>query len=295
VTRPLHEFGWPRPASSDEFRITSPYGWRLDPLGSGKRVFHGGLDIGNGRLGYPVVAVAVGKVIASGFLREPWSQSSTRWPSGNFGGLCVIVEHASGVRVGYYHLRSRTQLGATVGARVNPGDVLGAIGDTGSAQGQGHLHLNLWRNMVLLDPEPHVRLGVPIATEGSDLVIFPAADVKLLNNVGCAIRAGSVVRSEPEINDATRLFATGTDQIGWRPTAQVTGETFNGSSAWYAGWLQVPGKGTALVFVHSARCTPLTPVENTTGADPDDVKAVRNHVQLAAAELVTVEEGLSKL
>jgi hypothetical protein len=114
--------------------------------------------------------------------------------------------------------------------------------------------------MVLLDPEPHVRLGVPIATEGSDLVIFPAADVKLLNNVGCAIRTGSVVRSDPTIDDSTRLFATGDQQIGWRPTAQVTGESFNGSSAWYAGWLQVPGKGTALVFVHSARCTPLEPV-----------------------------------
>jgi hypothetical protein len=114
--------------------------------------------------------------------------------------------------------------------------------------------------MVLLDPEPHVRLGVPIATEESDLVIFPAAAVKLLNNVGCAIRTGSVVRSDPTIDDATRLFATGDQQIGWRPTAQVTGESFNGSSAWYAGWLQVPGKGTALVFVHSARCTPLEPV-----------------------------------
>jgi hypothetical protein len=105
-----------------------------------------------------------------------------------------------------------------------------------------------------------------------------------------------VVRSDPTIADATRLFATGDQQIGWRPTAQVTGEAFNGSSAWYAGWLQVPGKGTALVFVHSARCTPLELVDVTPrGADPDDVKAVRNHVQLAASELVAVEEGLNNL
>jgi murein DD-endopeptidase MepM/ murein hydrolase activator NlpD len=133
VTRPLHLNSWVRPAGSLDFRVTSPFA----PRGDG---FHGALDIGNGRLGDPVVAAAAGTVIALGNLGWPWSQVTTAYASGNYGGRMVIVEHAPRVVTIYCHLGS---FATVLGAWLRAGQQLGIIGESGSAIGQGHLHFGL--------------------------------------------------------------------------------------------------------------------------------------------------------
>jgi murein DD-endopeptidase MepM/ murein hydrolase activator NlpD len=131
---------WPTPDRGyATARVTSPFG----PRGAG---FHGALDIGNGRLGDAVVAAGAGRVLAAGNLREPWSEPTTRYPSGNFGGTMVVLEHAPGIVTIYAHLAP--SLAVTAGELVAAGAPLGAIGDTGSAAppplgGGGHLHFGL--------------------------------------------------------------------------------------------------------------------------------------------------------
>ena len=52
------------PVETDEYWISSGYGWRKSPF-TGRREFHSGLDIAS-RRGTPVIAPADGKVISIG-------------------------------------------------------------------------------------------------------------------------------------------------------------------------------------------------------------------------------------
>jgi len=262
VTRPLHEFGWPRPAGSDEFRITSPFGWRDDPLNPGYRVFHGGLDIGNGRLGYSVVAVASGRVVvASRQPIPPWNYPAptnrlTTWgPS--YGGNVVVVRHADGLFSQYAHMAG---IAVAVGQPVSSGTKMGTIGDTGSAYRQGHLHFGLRYADAWIDPEPYIRLGKPFES-GDDMVFLPSAGMAGIVNRDCDIRAGTNFRSKPELGAETILGMT-TKATRFRPSLQFNeGTEANGSKVWYWGPLYVDGSGYGFVFVHASRCTPLTPIE----------------------------------
>lgn len=114
-------------------RVTSPFALRDDG-------FHAGLDIGNHREGDLLVAPARGTVIAAGLLRRPWSDPTTRFVTGNFGGLMVIIEHAPQVVSLFAHLRMKT---VAEGQDVAAGQKIGEIGDTGSAIGQAHLHFGV--------------------------------------------------------------------------------------------------------------------------------------------------------
>lgn len=137
VTRELRAFrGYnvPRPADAgDAFYVTSPFGLREDG-------FHGGLDIGNARTGYDLVATADGEVLAVGYLKEPWSASSSAFGTGNFGGLMVILLHAPRVASIYAHMSNRS---VSAGQLVKAGQRIGAIGDSGSAKGQAHVHFGI--------------------------------------------------------------------------------------------------------------------------------------------------------
>lgn len=102
--------------------ITSGYGWRIHPtLGYSK--LHDGVDFG-AACGTPVHAAQSGTVIAV----ESTSASGNR----------VIIEHADGVRTGYFHLSG---FNTTVGATVQKGDVVGTVGSTGRSTGC-HLHFS---------------------------------------------------------------------------------------------------------------------------------------------------------
>ena len=77
-------------------RVTSPYGNRPNPLDGGKTtIFHDGLDINDGKIGQQVVADANGIVVAAGTHGWPWSQPTDKYPSGNYGGVMVVIDHGN--------------------------------------------------------------------------------------------------------------------------------------------------------------------------------------------------------
>jgi murein DD-endopeptidase MepM/ murein hydrolase activator NlpD len=112
--------------------FTSTFGYRRDPL-SGQRAFHSGVDI-SAPPGKPVKVSAAGVVVKTE----------------EYGGLgrAVHVAHGFGVNTVYGHLSRVT---ARPGQKVERGDVVGLVGNTGRATGY-HLHYEVQVNGRAVDP-----------------------------------------------------------------------------------------------------------------------------------------------
>jgi murein DD-endopeptidase MepM/ murein hydrolase activator NlpD len=119
-------------------KTSSPYGVRRYYNGKfATDYYHRGLDYAGGH-GSPVVAPAGGKVALVGYEKEGFRVH----------GNVVGVDHGQGVVSIFMHLSKIT---VTVGQSVNPGDQIGAIGNTGSSTGP-HLHWGLYVNAMSVDP-----------------------------------------------------------------------------------------------------------------------------------------------
>lgn len=112
--------------------VSSPYGWRADPLGAGRR-FHAGVDL-QAAYGREVPTAASGRVVVAG---EQGAYGQT-----------VVVEHSDGVRTRYAHLSAIT---VEVGQQLAKGEVLGRVGQSGRATGP-HLHFEILKDGVKLNP-----------------------------------------------------------------------------------------------------------------------------------------------
>jgi murein DD-endopeptidase MepM/ murein hydrolase activator NlpD len=136
--------------------ISSGFGVRSDPF-TGDAAFHAGLDF-RGPIGAPIYAAAAGSVSFAG-IRSGY-------------GNCVEVDHGNGLMTRYAHM---SRIGAHIGQKVGPGDVLGAIGSTGRSTGP-HLHFEVRINDRPVNPRPfleasqHVleeaRSGSPVGNRG---------------------------------------------------------------------------------------------------------------------------------
>ena len=117
-------------------QITSPFGRRSAP-GSRGSATHEGIDI-KARSGEEVVAAAPGAVIFAGRKR-------------GYGNV-VIVDHGSDISTLYAHLSYAC---VRTGERVEAGQRIGRAGRRGTATGT-HLHFELRRGRVAIDPVPHL-------------------------------------------------------------------------------------------------------------------------------------------
>lgn len=112
--------------------ITSPYGWRKNPTGSGNQV-HIGQDYAI-VCGSPVYATEDGTVIQSA-----WAGHS---------GMRVTIDHGNSVRTGYSH---NSKLIAKVGDVVKQGQLIALSGTTGNSTGC-HVHFEVIINGKWNDP-----------------------------------------------------------------------------------------------------------------------------------------------
>jgi murein DD-endopeptidase MepM/ murein hydrolase activator NlpD len=102
---------------------------------------HTGIDI-HGDTGEPVRAAFAGTVLVAG-----------RAPSGYGGyGTLVVIGHPNGLTTLYAHL---SRVSAVVGRQVASGDVVGAMGCTGSCTGP-HLHFEVRIANIAVDPERYL-------------------------------------------------------------------------------------------------------------------------------------------
>lgn len=114
--------------------ISSGFGFRRDPF-TGGAAMHRGLDF-KGPTGAPIYAAAAGRV---SFV-------------GNKSGYGKVVEisHGNGLTTLYAHM---SKFNARVGQRVDAGQVIGAIGNTGRSTGP-HLHFEVRVNDRAVNPRP---------------------------------------------------------------------------------------------------------------------------------------------
>jgi hypothetical protein len=122
-----------------DLEITSPFGYRQDPTGGGTRL-HSGTDF-DGETGDPVFAAASGVVVFAG-------------TSGDLGRM-IEIKHAGGLNTRYAHLSS---ISVSFGEQAESGDVIGALGCTGSCTGS-HLHFGTFEFGVAVDPMSYLGGG----------------------------------------------------------------------------------------------------------------------------------------
>lgn len=125
---------WPVPSSS---RITSGYGMRTL---NGKTAFHNAIDIG-APSGSAVVAANNGRVL----------KASYAWNGGY--GNTIWIDHGQGVITCYNHLSS---ISVSVGAQVQRGQRIGAVGSTGYSTGP-HLDFQVIVNGAFKNPMEYLR------------------------------------------------------------------------------------------------------------------------------------------
>ena len=130
------DWGMIVPASG---RISSKYGYRVDPVTKKLNTFHSGIDIA-APLGTPVYASEDGKVF------------ETSWKPDSYGNL-IILQHGSDLVTYYGHLSS---IDVTKGKDVKKGDLIGKVGSTGKSTGP-HLHFEVRKGGQALNPEDFVR------------------------------------------------------------------------------------------------------------------------------------------
>jgi murein DD-endopeptidase MepM/ murein hydrolase activator NlpD len=113
-------------------RITSNFGWRIDPF-TKTNLYHSGMDLSS-RSGTPVKAASAGRVSAVGYNAV----------YGNF----VIITHDSTYQTMYAHL---SKILVSKGANVGQGGVVGQVGSTGRSTGP-HLHFAVYKNNKAINP-----------------------------------------------------------------------------------------------------------------------------------------------
>ena len=125
-------------------RITS--GYRLPD-----RPEHSGLDV-VGDDSHDVLCPVSGTVKSSTIITD---KSNSTWEWGNY----VRVDDADGNRLFFCHLDSRA---VAVGQKVNPGDRLGVMGNTGYSFG-AHTHFEVRKSDGKTTLDPAAYLGIPNA------------------------------------------------------------------------------------------------------------------------------------
>ena len=142
----------PAPVARGPIRLLRPVPGPIgDRFGAprGKRRTHTGIDFPV-QAGTQVGAAGVGVTEFAG------------WNSGGYGNL-VVVRHRLGYTTWYAHLSTIT---TWVGEQVSGNTRLGYVGATGHATGP-HLHFELRRNAVPIDPVPYLLAAVATRTSSA--------------------------------------------------------------------------------------------------------------------------------
>ena len=125
--------------------ISTFFGQTENPF-TGQYYIHKGIDLSTYRQGDPIVATADGQVVA------------VEYDQGGFGNN-VIIRHKHGFYTRYGHMQS---FRVKAGQRVQQGEVIGYIGNTGLSTGP-HLHYEVHIGSDVVDPYKYLNIRSSIA------------------------------------------------------------------------------------------------------------------------------------
>lgn len=118
-------------------RISSKFGYRIHPV-LGIKKFHSGLDI-SAPYGSPVKSSMSGIVEKTGYDENGY-------------GYFIVIKHGNSTKTLYGHL---SQILVKEGQRVNRGQTIGKVGDTGMTTGP-HLHFEVIKNGTKVNPKKYI-------------------------------------------------------------------------------------------------------------------------------------------
>lgn len=121
--------------------VSSPFGWRSDPIKGGRRR-HSGIDL-PGRSGTAVFATGNGTVTFAG------------WMTGY--GNVVQIDHDSGLRTRFGHL---SRILVSRGDTLRLGEIIGRMGSTGRSTGT-HLHYEVRADGMPVNPMSYMGRSAP--------------------------------------------------------------------------------------------------------------------------------------
>lgn len=138
LSRNLQPHLWP--VINERTFVTSPFGWRKNPMGGKPTDFHPGVDLA-GQWDAPIVAAADGVVSYVGY---------------RFGyGRMVELTHANGFVTRYAHMdKALVRNNQTIHA----GEVVGLMGSSGRSTGP-HLHFEVRLDGQPINPLPFIKDG----------------------------------------------------------------------------------------------------------------------------------------
>jgi len=128
--------------------VSMYFGQNVHPF-FGNYYIHKGIDLSTYRQGDPVVATADGQVVSA-------ANDSTGF------GLNVVIRHKHGFYTRYGHMLRYI---VTVGQRVQQGEIIGYIGNTGMSTGP-HLHYEVHIGSDVVDPYKYLNIRSSIAKTG---------------------------------------------------------------------------------------------------------------------------------
>ncbi len=120
-------------AIKDLGRISSYYGWRIDPFNK-RYKFHDGMDF-TGPIGTEIYATGDGTVEYAKYSRYGYGND-------------ILIDHGFGYKTRYAHL---DKILVKKGQKVKRGEVIGYLGNTGRSTGP-HLHYEVMKNRKALNP-----------------------------------------------------------------------------------------------------------------------------------------------
>jgi murein DD-endopeptidase MepM/ murein hydrolase activator NlpD len=121
-----------RPVAA-EFKISSPYGSRVDPVTKKEGAFHYGIDFST-PVGTPIVAAADGKIFKAG-----WQDEKDKKAGFGLRVWQTSVVAGQKVSIFYAHL---SELSVLEGQTITAGTRIGLSGNTGKSSGP-HLHFEV--------------------------------------------------------------------------------------------------------------------------------------------------------
>ena len=137
--------GIPQVTPARKDMISSGFGYRRDPF-TRRGAMHKGLDF-KGAIGTPIRAASTGRV------------SFVGWKGGY--GKTVEITHGNGLMTRYAHM---SRFETKVGQRVEAGDTIGAIGNTGRSTGP-HLHFEVRINNRAVNPRTFLETAPNVLEE----------------------------------------------------------------------------------------------------------------------------------